>query len=226
MRGKISLLLLVLLLLPLATSAHGIERTAEIIGSRVMLHEAPDGDSNAITTINRGFVVDVIGRSDKASAVGNFTDYWYRVRYRGKTGWVFGQFLYLKTNKRGGAHIFTLDELIPYCDSKLNTLRSLRSENLSEPLIEIADAFLHDLEDLSRDTITSSYITELRGYHAAALYYLAVGYIGVGDIKKAREIKEQFLLSYSDLTFSDGKSAAEFASEIERLIENRGASSP
>jgi hypothetical protein len=217
MKTKVAFLFIIIFLI--STSLFGIERRAEIIGSRVIMHPVADGDSGKVATLNQGVVVDVIGRSENPSNVENFRDFWYHVSYRGKTGWVFGQFLNLQSNKRGITRIFTRDELIEYCDIELNGLKNLKKAGQYQALIEISLAFLKDLEDLSMDKITSVYVNDIRGYHAAAKYYLALGYVYTGKFKDARRIKDEFLASYGDLTFSDGRSARDVADEIDRLID-------
>lgn len=217
MKTKIAISFIIIFLI--SSPLFGIERSAEIIGSRVIIHLVADGDSEKVATLNQGVVVDVIGRSENPSNVENFRDFWYHVSYRGKTGWVFGQFLNLQSNKRGITRIFTRDELIGYCDIELGGLKNLKNAGEYEALIEIALAFLKDLEDLSLDKIISPYVNDLRSYHAAAKYYLALGYVYTGKSKDARRIKDEFLASYGDLTFSDGRSARDVADEIDRIID-------
>ncbi len=224
MKAKIAFSLIIVFMV--STPLFGIERRAEVLGSRVIMHPVADGDSGKVAALNQGVVVDVIGRGESPSNVGNFRDFWYHVSYRGKTGWVFGQFLNLQSNKRGITRIFTRDELIEYCDIELNGLKNLKNAGEYEALIEISLAFLKDLEDLSMDNITSPYVSDIRGYHAAAKYYLALGYVYTGRLKDARRIKDEFLASYSDLTFSDGRSARDVADEIDRLIDEGNQKRP
>lgn len=219
MKAKIAFLSILILII--STPLFGIERRAEVIGSRVIMHPVADADTGKVSALNQGIVVDVIGRSEKPANVENFRDFWYHVSYRGKTGWVFGQFLNLQSNKKGITRIFTRDELIEYCDIELEGLKNLKNAGQYEALIEISLAFLKDLEDLSMDNITSTYVNDIRGYHAAGKYYLALGYAYTGKSKDAKRIRDEFLASYGDLTFSDGRSAADVADEIDRLI-NKG----
>jgi hypothetical protein len=70
-----------------------VERNAVVIGSRVQIHETAAGDSPTFGLLGEGVAVAILGRKPAPDRVEGFTDYWYRINYRGKTGWVFGQFI-------------------------------------------------------------------------------------------------------------------------------------
>lgn len=219
MKTKIVFLATVLVIIFLTLPLHGLEREAEVIGSRVKVHTAPDGDSGAVIHLNSGVIVEVLGRTETPSMVENFKDYWYLVGYRDESGWVFGQFLHLKSNKRGIMRLFTREELLEYCEMELRGLANIFDAGAYRALKDSSLTFLYDLKDMTEDKILSHYARDMRGYRAAATYYLALSYIMTGDIAQAIEVRDIYIKSYHDMVFSDGRTSEEVLSELNKLIE-------
>ncbi|MBN1573263.1 MAG: SH3 domain-containing protein [Deltaproteobacteria bacterium] len=195
------------------------ERKAEILGSRVAIHEVPNADTKAIAHVNRGVIVDVVGREDAPTRVVKVMEYWYKISYRGKTGWVFGQFLNLDSNKRGLTRVFTLKELIEYCEIETANLKRTREAGAHEALIEFSRAFLKDLNDISTDPILSPHYGELDGYRVLDAYYLALGYLGAGDKKAAAELTEKITKVFPNITLPDGRRTGDLIFELKSLID-------
>ena len=108
---KVIPLVLVCIAMVCGMTALAFERSAVIIGSRVVVHTLPDGDAAIEGYVNEGMEVAVLGRSDATETRGEYTDYWYHVSYRNGAGWVYGQFLTLSSGKSPLPRIFTAREL-------------------------------------------------------------------------------------------------------------------
>jgi hypothetical protein len=195
-----------------------LERKAEILGSRVAIHATPNADTGAIAHVNRGVIVDVIGRGENPTRVVKITEYWYKISYRGKTGWVFGQFLNLDSNKRGLTRVFTSKELIDYCEIETANLERTREAGEDEALIEFSRAFLNDLNDVSTDPILSPHYGKLDGYRALNAYYLALGYLGTGDKKAAAELTDKISSVFPNTDLPDGRRTGDLVFELKSLI--------
>jgi hypothetical protein len=176
-----------------AESCPAIERSATVIGSRVQMHVSAAGDSAAAGLLNEGISVAILGRQPRPVDVGNFTDYWYLVGYRGKTGWVFGQFILPSSGGRGLARIFSTDELTDYCDQATGNLITIKDARIYDALVDDSGRLLADIKEMAEDPILSSHAGRLEPYRLFATWSLAVGYAGTGDSKDAGRIREQLL---------------------------------
>ncbi len=156
-----------------AESSPAIERSATIIGSRVQMHESAAGDSTAVWLLNEGIPVAILGRQPRPVDVGNFTDYWYLVGYRGKTGWVFGQFMLLSSGGRGLARIFSADEMNDYCDQATKNLITIKDAKIYDALVDDSGLLLADIKEMAEDPILSSYAGALEPYRLFAVWSLA-----------------------------------------------------
>ena len=203
----------------ISTPLFAIERKAEIIGDRVSMHETPNANTKAIAHVNREMVVEVIGRSENPTKVVKFNEYWYKVSYRGKSGWIFGQFLNLDSNKKGLTRIFTRGELMEYCEIETENLKRARDADAHKALVELSRTFLDDLNDVSNDTILSQYYSELDGYRALNAYYLALGYLGVGNIDAAKELTRKISSAFYGISLPDGRKTGDLIFELESLID-------
>jgi hypothetical protein len=199
MKNMIISVIMITVGIVMSESCPAIERSATVIGSRVQMHESAAGDSAAVGLLSEGTSAAVLGRQPKPVDVGNFTDYWYLVGYRGKAGWVFGQFLLVSSNGRGLARIFTADELIDYCDDATKNLVRIKDARLYDALAESSERFIADIGEMNEDPILSAHAGTLEPYRLLAAWSLAVGYVGIGDSEDAEKIREQ-LLSYDPTT--------------------------
>jgi len=199
-------------------TAGAIERSAVIIGSRVVVHSLPDGDAAIEGYVNEGMEVTVLGRSDATETRGEYIDYWYRVSYRSGTGWVYGQFLTLSSGKSPLPRIFTAGELEEWCILEVDNLSRIRDEKLSPELAESAARVRDDLEACGNDPILSVYSDIIRGYRGLALYYLALGYAGMGEVDKAVSIRDMLASSYGSALLPDGSDARDLIEEIDRAL--------
>lgn len=68
---------------------------AVITGSHLRLRDRATTESEAITTLWRGNVLEIIARDETKVRVEGKDDYWYRVAYDGLQGWVFGAYIEL-----------------------------------------------------------------------------------------------------------------------------------
>jgi hypothetical protein len=199
-----------------------IDRGAFVIGSRVQMHESPAGDSPAKGLIGEGVAVDIIGRTAGPVNVEGFTDYWYQVAYRGRTGWVFGQFIFPSTAGRGLSRIFTAAELIDYADLATRNLVSIRNATLYNALIDESARFTADIKEMSDDPILAAYGNELSPYRLFAVWSLAAGYAGTGDMKNAEKIKKQLLAYDPGAKLPDGTTLGTKIHDLDELIKDNG----
>lgn len=67
-------------------------RSRIITASSVRVRSEPDVSGKELGKLAVGTVVAELERSGDKSEVGNLSDYWYRIKFEGKEGWVFGGF--------------------------------------------------------------------------------------------------------------------------------------
>ena len=222
MSRRVILRALPLILLCIATvcpmTSGAVERSAVIIGSRVVVHTLPDGDAAVGGYVNEGMEVTVLGRSDTTETRGEYSDYWYHVSYRNGTGWVYGQFLTLSSGKSPLPRIFTARELEEWCVLEIENLSRVRDENLSPELAVLAERFRDDLEACGGDPILSVHADALRGYRGLALYYLALGYAGMGMTDETLSVRDVLESSYGSAILPDGGTARDLIEEIDGAL--------
>ena len=66
---------------------------AVVNSQRLRLREQPTTTSNALITLWRGYVVEVVKESQATETIGDQTDHWYYINYKGLRGWVYGYYL-------------------------------------------------------------------------------------------------------------------------------------
>jgi hypothetical protein len=201
-------------------TAGAVERSAVIIGSRVVVHAAPDGDATVEGYVNEGMEVPVLGRSETTETRGEYTDYWYHVSFRGGTGWVYGQFLTLGTGKSPLARIFTAEELEEHCLLATENLSRVRDEALAGELVALATRFLDELEQCEKDPILSTHADVLRGFRSLALYYQALGYAKTGQAKEAKAARDELSSSSGPGTLPNGAKVRDLIEEIDRALSD------
>ena len=77
-----------------ATKVLSIQSRWSVINStHLRLREKPDLNSKAITTLWKGYVLEVVSQSSIKVTLENEDGYWYQVKYGGLQGWVFGAYL-------------------------------------------------------------------------------------------------------------------------------------
>ncbi|MDA3939680.1 MAG: SH3 domain-containing protein [Spirochaetia bacterium] len=77
-----------------ATKVLSIQSRWSVINStHLRLREKPDLDSKAITTLWKGYVLEVISQNNISEILENEEGFWYQVKYGGLQGWVFGAYL-------------------------------------------------------------------------------------------------------------------------------------
>lgn len=64
-----------------------------ITSSHLRLREKPTTDSKAITTLWRGYILEILSRTNEEEVVEEEEGYWYQINYEGLSGWVFGVYL-------------------------------------------------------------------------------------------------------------------------------------
>lgn len=66
---------------------------AVVTSLRLRLREGPSVSSPALITLWKGYVVEVTRQSREVDTIGNLTDRWYYINYKGLRGWVFGHYI-------------------------------------------------------------------------------------------------------------------------------------
>lgn len=66
---------------------------AVIISSHLRLRPEPSVKSKAVTTLWKGYILEILSKSSKQYSVEGATDFWYQINYDGITGWVFGAYI-------------------------------------------------------------------------------------------------------------------------------------
>jgi hypothetical protein len=84
------------------TPVLGAQQSWAVVNSqRLRLRENPTTTSPALITLWKGYVVEVVKRSPSEETIGDMTDYWYYVNYKGLRGWVYGFYLTMYDSKQG-----------------------------------------------------------------------------------------------------------------------------
>ncbi|MCL2792473.1 MAG: SH3 domain-containing protein [Spirochaetaceae bacterium] len=68
---------------------------AVITSSHLRLRTEPSVRSQAIVTLWKGYILEVVSRSSRMDNVDGLDNFWYQVRYGGLRGWVFGAYIKL-----------------------------------------------------------------------------------------------------------------------------------
>lgn len=77
-----------------ATSVLFVQSRWSVINStHLRLREKPDLNSKAITTLWKGYVLEVVSQSSIKVTLEGVDGYWYQIKYGGLQGWVFGAYL-------------------------------------------------------------------------------------------------------------------------------------
>jgi uncharacterized protein YgiM (DUF1202 family) len=87
------------IVLPPAPLVSETESWAVIKAAYLRLREQPESDSRLVTTLWKGYVLEVKSRSPEKSIAENAEDYWYQVSYDGLQGWVFGTYLVISDSR-------------------------------------------------------------------------------------------------------------------------------
>jgi len=78
-----------------------VEQSWAVVNSqRLRLRESPTTNSPALITLWKGYVVQVVKRSQNQEIIGDMTDHWYYVNYKGLRGWVYGFYLTMYDSKQ------------------------------------------------------------------------------------------------------------------------------
>ena len=70
-------------------------KTLVIQGSNINLRVAPKLDAVRIKQLKTGDTCEVLEKGKKQT-IDDKTDYWYRIRFKSKEGWIFGAFTSIK----------------------------------------------------------------------------------------------------------------------------------
>jgi len=78
---------------------------AVITSSHLRLREQPVVSAQVVTTLWRGYVLEVLSKQDRREEIEGSSDYWYQVRFGGLQGWVFGSYLSFYTANEAAAAV-------------------------------------------------------------------------------------------------------------------------
>ncbi len=68
---------------------------AVIISSHLRLRTEPSVKAKAVTTLWKGYILEIVSKSSKMDNVEGVDNYWYQISYDGLKGWVFGSYIKL-----------------------------------------------------------------------------------------------------------------------------------
>jgi hypothetical protein len=222
MKRAIVLLVIVGIVATAAPFCCAVERSAIIIGSRVQMHESAAGDSPTVVLLSEGATADILGRKPTPDRVEGFTDYWYHIACRGKTGWVFGQFIAPSTGGRGLARIFTAAEMADYADHAVKNLSAIRKAGHYAALIDASNRLLADITEMSEDPILLPYVNRLEPYRLFGACLAAEGYAGTGDINGAEKIRKHLLTCNPGTTLPDKTTLGAKIDDLDKMIQEKG----
>ncbi len=66
---------------------------AVITSSHLRLRTEPTISSRAVTILWKGYIMEILRKSDSRDFVEGKEDYWYLINYDGLKGWVFGSYI-------------------------------------------------------------------------------------------------------------------------------------
>ncbi|MBI9102815.1 MAG: SH3 domain-containing protein [Spirochaetales bacterium] len=66
---------------------------AIITSSHLRLRSEPSLESEAVSLLYRGYIMEILSQTPFTEVVEEKDDYWYRISYDGLQGWVFGGYL-------------------------------------------------------------------------------------------------------------------------------------
>jgi hypothetical protein len=82
------------------TSVLSVQSSWGVVTSNYLrLREKAALDSEALTGLTKGSVVEIISATDKKETIDKLTSYWYRIDIDGIRGWVFGAYIDIFTSK-------------------------------------------------------------------------------------------------------------------------------
>lgn len=70
-----------------------------VTSNYLRLREKAALDSEALTGLTKGSVVEIISATDKKETIDKLTSFWYRIDIDGIRGWVFGAYIDIFTSK-------------------------------------------------------------------------------------------------------------------------------
>ncbi|MCL2704739.1 MAG: SH3 domain-containing protein [Spirochaetaceae bacterium] len=68
---------------------------AVIVSSHLRLRTEPSVKAKAVTTLWKGYILEIVSKSSKMDNVEGVDNYWYQITYGGLKGWVFGAYVML-----------------------------------------------------------------------------------------------------------------------------------
>ncbi len=74
-------------------------RWGVIESSHLRLRKRATVESPAITTLWRGYVLQIVSQGSQKEIIEDNENYWYQINYDGLNGWVFGSYLKLFATK-------------------------------------------------------------------------------------------------------------------------------
>lgn len=77
------------------------ENWAVVNNPLLRLREGPSIHDKALISLRGGYVVEIMKRSQTQDTVGDNTNYWYYINFRGLNGWVFGYYLTMFDSRQG-----------------------------------------------------------------------------------------------------------------------------
>jgi hypothetical protein len=66
---------------------------AIVNANKVRIREKPSINSNILSVVNKGDVIFILDRSDRAEIIDAMDEYWFKVKFENISGWIYGYYI-------------------------------------------------------------------------------------------------------------------------------------
>ncbi|MBI1287783.1 MAG: SH3 domain-containing protein [Flavobacteriales bacterium] len=157
------LLVILISLVGLQTTAQNTPKHLNVMAvNGLNMRSQPDGHSRVVTKVPFGKQVEILEQTDVELQLGWITDHWYKVRFRGREGFIFGGYL-SSLPAPLAVQVSSLSEVLPaYCkdvltqegDAVAATERTRTGDTLFYSMMKFAEGV--ELESESQSERTTS----------------------------------------------------------------------
>lgn len=92
--------------------------------------ELPDGNSKVLDGIPEGYVIYTFERTQNKDNIAGHEDYWYKAKFKNKTGWLFGKYLDFEEKEVSITKIVQPSVKVPLYHTNYKKLRKFFESNM------------------------------------------------------------------------------------------------